>query len=73
MAKVFRITPKRIKRTNGTVLTPDMSITVTTLQHTTNPFYNGAQEIKEAYMRLFRFDYQKANCNRNDFDIQQLD
>ena len=73
MAKVFRITPKRVKRTNGTVLTPDMSIIVTTLQHTTNPFYNGAQEIKEAYMRLFRFDYQKANCNRNDFDIQQLD
>lgn len=73
MAKVFRITPKRVKRTNGTVLTPDMSIIVTTLQHTTNPFYNGAQEIKDAYMRLFRFDYQKANCNRNDFDVEQLD
>ena len=26
---VFRITPKRIKRSNGTVLTPDMEITVT--------------------------------------------
>ena len=30
MSKVFRITPKRTKRTNGRVLTPDMSITVTT-------------------------------------------
>lgn len=42
MSRVFRITPKRIKRANGTVLTPDMVITVTTRQHTTDPFYNGA-------------------------------
>lgn len=34
MVKVFRVTPKRIKRTNGTVLTPEMSITVSTQQHT---------------------------------------
>lgn len=33
MSKVFRVTPKRVKRTNGTVLTPQMSVTVTTLQH----------------------------------------
>ena len=49
MSKVFKITPKRIKRTNGTVLTPEMSVTVSTLQHTSDPFYNGAKEIKEAY------------------------
>ncbi|MDD2315578.1 MAG: DUF6140 family protein [Proteiniphilum sp.] len=73
MSKVFRITPKRLKRTNGTLLTPDMVITVTTLQHTNNPFYNGAKEIKEAYLRLFRFDYQRANCNKNDFEVEQLD
>lgn len=30
MSKVFRITPKRIKRANGTVLTPEMEIIVTT-------------------------------------------
>lgn len=73
MAKVFRVTPKRTKRTNGTVLTPDMSITVTTLQHTNDPFYNGAKEIKEMYLRLYNFDYQKANCNKNDFEILKLD
>ena len=33
MAKVFRVTPKRVKRTNGSVLTPQMSVTVTTLQN----------------------------------------
>ena len=29
------------------MLTPDMVITVTTRQHTTDPFYNGAVEIQE--------------------------
>ena len=59
MSKVFRITPKRVKRSNGQVLTPDMSITVTTRSHTTTPFYNGAVEIKEQYMRMYQFDYKK--------------
>ncbi len=73
MARVFRITPKRIKRSNGTVLAPDMSITVTTVHHTTDPFYNGAVEIKEQYMRMFGFDYKKANCNKGDFTFEKLD
>ena len=53
MSKVFQVKPKRIKRINGTVLTPEMVVTVTTQQHTTNPFYNGAKEVQEAYMRLY--------------------
>jgi hypothetical protein len=73
MARVFKITPKRVKRTNGTVLTPEMSVTITTVHHTTDPFYNGAKEIKEAYMRFYRFDYQKACCSKNDFKFQRLD
>lgn len=51
--KVFRITPKRIKRVNGQVLTPEMDITVTTRSHTYDPFYNGAKEIQEQYMRMY--------------------
>ena len=47
MSKVFQVWPKRIKRSNGTVLTPDMEVTVTTLQHTTTPFYNGAKDEPE--------------------------
>ena len=73
MSKVFQITPKRIKRSNGTVLTPEMSVTVTTVLHTTNPFYNGAKEIQDAYMRLYGFDYKKACCNQNDFEFKKLD
>lgn len=73
MPKVFKVTPKRIKRVNGTVLTPEMTITVTTLQYTSDPFYNGAKEIKEAYLRLYNFDYQKANCSKNDFEYIKLD
>ena len=33
MSRVFQVKPKRIKRSNGTVLTPDMVVTVTTMQH----------------------------------------
>lgn len=67
MSKVFRITPKRVKRSNGQVLTPDMSITVTTKSHTTTPFYNGAVEIKEQYMRMYQFDYKKNFINTNNY------
>lgn len=73
MSKVFRVTPKRVKKTNGIVLTPEMEVTVTTQQHTTDPFYNGAKEIKDAYMRLYGFDYQKACCSKNDFEFKKLD
>ena len=73
MSRVFQITPKRIKRSNGTVLTPEMSVTVTTVLHTTNPFYNGAKEIQDAYIRLYGFDYKKACCNQNDFEFKKLD
>lgn len=73
MSKVFQIRPKQIKRSNGTVLTPEMVVTVTTLQHTNNPFYNGAKEVQEAYMRLYAFDYKKACCYPSDFEYVKLD
>ena len=41
MGRVFAVRPKRVKRTNGQVLTPDMEITVTTQQYTSYPVYNG--------------------------------
>jgi len=34
MSKVFQVKPKRLKRSNDTVLTPDMVVRVTTMQHT---------------------------------------
>ena len=73
MSKVFRITPKRTKRVNGQVITPEMVITVTTRQHCLNPFYNGAVEIKEQYMRMYQFDYKKACMSVADFTYQALD
>lgn len=73
MSKVFQVKPKRLKRSNGTVLTPDMVVTVTTMQHTATPFYNGAKEVQEAYMRIYTFDYKKACCNPNDFEVKKLD
>ena len=73
MSKVFRVIPKRIKRVNGTILTPEMSIVVTTRQHTFTHFYNGAAEVKEQYMREYNFDYKKACCSANDFNFEKLD
>ncbi len=70
--RVFKVTPKRIKRTNGTVLTPEMTVTVTTQMHATTPFYNGAKELAEAYMRIYGFDYKKACCSANDFEFVAL-
>ena len=62
--KVFKIIPKHTKRANGTVLTPEMSVIVTTNQYTSDPFYNDAKEVKEAYLRIYDFDYQKACCSK---------
>ena len=50
MSRVFKVTPKKIKRVNGTVLTPEMEVTVTTQLHTADPFYNGAKEIKSLWI-----------------------
>ena len=73
MSRVFQVRPKRIKRVNNTVLTPEMVVTVTTQQHTSTPFYNGAKEVQEMYLRLYAFDYKKACCNANDFEFTKLD
>jgi len=72
MAKVFKVTPKRLKRVNGLVLTPEMSVIVTTQQSVTSPFYNGAKEVKEVYMRTYGFDYNKACCQQSDFTFEVL-
>ena len=73
MGKVFQIMPKRIKRSNGIVLTPDLVVRVTTMQHTATPFYNGAKEVQEAYMRIYAFDYAKGCGNPKDFEFKKLD
>lgn len=54
------------------VLTPDMVVVVTTQSHMLSPFNNGAKELKEVYMRIYGFDYQKANCTKSDFEVEVL-
>lgn len=70
--KEFKVTPKCIKRANGTVLTPDMTVTVNMQMQSLTPFANGAKEVAEAYMKIYGFDYKKACCNAGDFDYQTL-
>lgn len=73
MSRVFKITPKRIKRLNNQVLTPEMEVTVTMPSSVGTPFLNGEKEIKTMYMRLYGFDYQKCGCHSGDFDFKALD
>jgi hypothetical protein len=73
MSRVFRVVPKRIKKVNGTVLTPEMAITVTMAQPTSSPFINGAKEVQEMYMRMYGFNYRKAHCVSSDFTFTALD
>ena len=73
MSRVFKVKPKRLKKVNGLVLTPEMEVIVTTKINMSDPFSNCAKELKEAYMRLYSLDYEKACCNRGDFDFAALD
>lgn len=68
---VFKVTPKRVRRVNGTVLTPEMSVVVTAANYG-SPFNNGAKELIEAYMRTYGFDYKKAGCTASDFTFEKL-
>lgn len=70
MAKAFKVTPKRAKRANGTILTPEMEVIITTSY--SSPFTNGGKEVQEAYMRLYGFDYKKACCSQSDFIFKEL-
>lgn len=60
MSNIFRVTPKRIIRRNGLVLTPEMSIVVTMHTHSSTPFNNGAEEVKRAIYAHVRFRLQES-------------
>ena len=49
-----------------------MEITVTRQSYTSDPFYNGAKEIQEQYMRMYQFDYKKSNCSKYDFEFMKI-
>lgn len=55
------------------MLTQEMEIIVTLERHTSDPFYNGAKEIKAMYMDRYGFDYERANATKAWFDYERLD
>lgn len=73
MTKVFKVKPKKIKRTNGVIITPEMELIVTMKQHSSTPFSNGAVEYKEALMQKYGVDYKKGCFCPNDFEFEKLD
>ena len=73
MAQVFKVWPKRLKKTNGIVLTPDMEVTVTMRNSTSMPFSDGGKTVQEAFLRIYNIDYKKAHVTFSDFDWKALD
>lgn len=73
MPRVFKIVPKKTRKINGTVLTPDMTVTVTTRYYMPDPFCNGGIEEAEAYMQMYDFDFWQAACQKSDFECYPLE
>ncbi|MDD4990729.1 MAG: DUF6140 family protein [Paludibacter sp.] len=72
MSKLFKVWPKKPRNTNSVIISPAMEVIVTTKSHTGDPFYNGAVEVKEAYMRLYGVDLKKGCYTKGDFEVQVL-
>ena len=50
-----------------------MEIIVTLDHHSSDPFYNGAKEIKAMYMERYGYDYERAYASKAWFDYERLD
>jgi hypothetical protein len=72
VAKLFKVYPKRNRHQNGIIITPDMSVVVTTKMHTLDSFNNGAVEVKEAFLRLYCVDIKKGCFVKGDFEVETL-
>ena len=70
--RVFRVWPKRIKRGNGQILSPEMVVVVTMRTHVSTPFVNGAKELKEMYRNLYHCDLSKLAITPGDFNYTVL-
>lgn len=70
--QTFKVWPKRIKRGNGQVISPEMVIIVTLRFHSITPFSNGAIEVKNAYQYMYHCDLTKLGYSPNDFNYIAL-
>ena len=70
--RVFKVWPKRIKRSNGQILSPEMVVTVTMATHVSTPFVNGAKELKDMYRSIYHCDLSKIAFNQGDFNYKVL-
>ena len=73
MSRLFKVWPKRSRNTNNVRISPEMELIVTTKSHASTPFYNGAVELKAAYLDKYGVDIKKGNFSVNDFEIETLD
>ena len=67
MERLFKVTPNKSRNVNRFVISPEMEVIVTTKFHTNDPFYNGAVEVKESFMRLYGVDLKKGCSTKGEF------
>lgn len=70
--QVFRVWPKRIRRANGQVISPEMVVIVTLKHHASSPFASAASEVKASYMNIYRCDISKLGCTASDFNYTAI-
>jgi len=70
--RVFRVWPKRMKRSNGQIISPEMVVVVTMSTHASTPFVNGAKELKDMYRSMYHCDLSKLAINPGDFNYTIL-
>ena len=66
--RMFKVWPKRIKRGNGQILSPEIVVVVTMNGYASSPFANGAKELKEMYRSIYHCDLSKLVINQGDFN-----
>lgn len=69
---VFRVWPKRTRKANGQILTPEMAVIVTTRFHCSTPFANGGKEVRQFYLNIYQCDIKKLGCSAGDFNYKLL-
>lgn len=73
VGKVFRVWPRRTKRLAGQVIAPEMVVTMVTQFYAPTPFARGLEEVRAAYLNIYRVDIKRMGCIQGDFFFEILD
>lgn len=70
--RVFNISPKYTKRVGSVMITPGMSVVVTTPCFTSIPVGQYRSLVNDAFMRIYGIDISSSAFNSSDFDVEVI-